>query len=92
MVFKVRALAPTPRDILTPSLPAPLCPLFPFLLCQITMVFIVWALGMYVLYVISVVCGDGLLSWLMHRLAGVRSKATRSGFSWVNFRDGLLKW
>lgn len=59
---------------------------------QITMVFIVWALGMYVLYVISVVCGDGLLSWLMHRLAGVRSKATRSGFSWVNFRDGLLKW
>ena len=67
---------------------------------QITHFFVVWALSMYALYVVSVFAGDGLaLPSILHMLFPRTSKLDSTtkgtkgggGFDWARFRDTLLR-
>jgi hypothetical protein len=66
--------------------------------------FVLWALTMYIIYVISVVLGDGMRLgcsywlptwWLGKNAATGRSREVpgkrTTGFNWLSFRNALLR-
>jgi hypothetical protein len=56
------------------------------------MAFVWWALSMYVIYVVSVVAGDGIIASLCRLWAQNKNFIKINRFSWREYRDQVLKW